>query len=654
MVNRRAGLLILLIVLLCGAEARAVDKALLRWIRNEPRIDSILIEGNHYFSTETIRKHLYSRPRTIWLSIKGDRRSKVNRENRQRDTLEVKYLYLTNGFLNVKLEHTFEPLQPLGEEGSLPPAMVHLKIDEGRQYSYGERRLTGTYSSSFQHAMTVRVDRLEPGRPVNLIELTETQSTLKTYLANRGYPYASINYSVDTTGNPDSCAVTFRVNADSLVHFGDVQVEITNPEEDGGSRYGTGAALRELKIVPGETYRRDALLESQRRLFESGYYTTFLLDTRPDSRDRYRPDFLLRATERKAQYFAFRIGAAQSKVRDLQWDVSSGIGWRNFLKTRALDLSGSLSFSAGQDTRLLDNSLELKLTEPWLLGKRTKGSLAGEVQFRVKDPVKDFEKESRSVSAELSKWFGRKLWTSLGLEYEYVRISGIPEDEIPIIKEQEGISARRKLYFTVRRDSRPDPFIPDRGSLTEFSADFYGGFLKGDADFFKLEGAWSRYRRIWPGWISASRIKAGWAEAFGQTQTVPVDEALYLGGATTVRGFKENMLGPLDAEGDPEGARYILVFNQEFRWKTIQFLNALPLIGDLFTRFPQWQSLFVDVGNGFRNREEIRFDNLAVAYGTGIQITSPAGPIRIDRAWVLEHHDFDYTDRWHFTILYAF
>ena len=64
--------------------------------------------------------------------------------------------------------------------------------------------------------------------------------------------------------------------------------------------------------------------------------------------------------------------------------------------------------------------------------------------------------------------------------------------------------------------------------------------------------------------------------------------------------------------------------------------------------------IFVDVGNGFRDKEDMRFDNLAVSYGTGFQISSPAGPIRIDRAWVQEHDSFEYAHRWHFTILYAF
>ena len=190
--------------------------------------------------------------------------------------------------------------------------------------------------------------------------------------------------------------------------------------------------------------------------------------------------------------------------------------------------------------------------------------------------------------------------------------------------------------------------------MTEFGGDIYGGFLRGDADFFKLQASWSRYRRTWPGWVAASRLKFGWVEEFGKTTAVPLDEALYLGGASSIRGVKENSLGPRDPEGNLVGARYTAIFNQEFRWKTVQFLTVLPLIGDVMSRFPLWQSVFVDVGNGFLTTDEMRFDNLVIAYGFGFQITSPAGPIRVDYAELVKHHDFDYSHRWHFTILYAF
>ncbi|MBD3257341.1 BamA/TamA family outer membrane protein [candidate division GN15 bacterium] len=73
-----------------------------------------------------------------------------------------------------------------------------------------------------------------------------------------------------------------------------------------------------------------------------------------------------------------------------------------------------------------------------------------------------------------------------------------------------------------------------------------------------------------------------------------------------------------------------------------------------FDDFPLWQSVFVDVGNGFARIEEVRWDYVAVAYGTGVQVVSPAGPIRIDYARAWDPRIEESRQRWHFTILYAF
>ena len=94
--------------------------------------------------------------------------------------------------------------------------------------------------------------------------------------------------------------------------------------------------------------------------------------------------------------------------------------------------------------------------------------------------------------------------------------------------------------------------------------------------------------------------------------------------------------------------------SQFVRWKTVQVLQTLPGIGKLFRNLPLWQSVFFDMGNGFDYFEDIRTDDFAYGYGTGLQIVSPAGPIRVDyaRRITTDRYDFDY--RWHFTILYAF
>jgi outer membrane protein insertion porin family len=277
-------------------------------------------------------------------------------------------------------------------------------------------------------------------------------------------------------------------------------------------------------------------------------------------------------------------------------------------------------------------------------------TLSFELEPRLKDPINDFDKRSWSTSASTRKRFGDKITTSLGIEYQFVKISGVPRDQVAQLKDLTDNNARRKIFAGFRRDSRDDLFIPSRGVVANIAGEYYGGFLGGDEDFFTLQADYSRYEVIWPGWISATRVKGSWSEAFGKSEEIPLDEAIYLGGANSVRGFAENSLGRFAVGDKPVAAKYTMVFNQEFRWKTLPIFTFIPFLN----QFPLWQSVFFDVGNGYRGRRDIRWETLAYAYGTGFQIVSPAGPIRIDYARRITNETYDFDDRWHFTILYAF
>ncbi len=60
------------------------------------------------------------------------------------------------------------------------------------------------------------------------------------------------------------------------------------------------------------------------------------------------------------------------------------------------------------------------------------------------------------------------------------------------------------------------------------------------------------------------------------------------------------------------------------------------------------------MGNGFHSANQYNLRDLAYSYGTGIQIVSPAGPIRIDYARRIKTETISAGSQWHFTILYAF
>ncbi len=633
-------LLLLVCALSFPTESGALDRGMLRWIQNKPTITEITISGNTAFTDSQIKKQLYSRTRNLLGVLRGDRRTRVQRESFGRDTLELRFLYITNGYLAVEIDESFEMILPDSS------ARVVIKLDEGRQFTYGDVTINGTFEARLLGDFEKISSRLERGRPINFLAVRQVVFNIKTILANEGYPYADVSSHIDTTLSSSIAHVSINIQSDSLVHFGDVVVE-------GSRRYPEYIARRELTIKRGDIYRRQTIIDSKRRLFESGYFSTVLLQEPQNQQDRLNPEFVLRVRERKPLYVTIKTGAGQSDVADLTWDLSAGVGKRNLFGSRRLDLSNQLSLSIDKDVNILEHNYRLRFTEPWFLGLRMPLSLTFTFEPEIEHPIRDFRWEQWSIALSTLKRFGREIRLTGGLEYQSVDIFGVPEALIDSTKEEVGITVRRRLYVQFKRDSRNNVFVPQRGSYTDISGEYFGGFLGGDFSFIRLQGSWSSYQVVWPGWISATRIGSGYVRAFGGSQSVPLDELLNLGGANTIRGYAENSMGPLLSDGS-NGSGFTVLFNQEFRWKTLQVLRPIPILGDIFKHLPIWQSIFVDIGNGYEEINDISLKSLAISYGTGVQIQSPAGPIRLDYAQRVKTDHIPFDDRWHFTILYAF
>jgi outer membrane protein assembly factor BamA len=166
-------------------------------------------------------------------------------------------------------------------------------------------------------------------------------------------------------------------------------------------------------------------------------------------------------------------------------------------------------------------------------------------------------------------------------------------------------------------DLRDDIFNPRKGAL-------YGVILKealrilgSEANFSKLtvQGSW--FMPI-SAEVLALSARAGMAWPFGDTTEVPIHERFYAGGSTTVRGFRQDQIGPSvpDVNGDliPQGGQSMLVLNLELR------LNPGEGFGGV---------IFCDAGNVWPG-QEIGIENLRSSFGAGIRYGTPVGPLRID------------------------
>jgi outer membrane protein assembly factor BamA len=169
-----------------------------------------------------------------------------------------------------------------------------------------------------------------------------------------------------------------------------------------------------------------------------------------------------------------------------------------------------------------------------------------------------------------------------------------------------------------------------------------GGFLGGDNHFFKLIFSWNRYNRLGkPGKLNVlgTRIKAGYIEKLRAGEFVPTFDRFYMGGASTIRGYPENNLGPKDSKGKIKGGQVMMLTNIEWRRALFWKLGY---------------TLFADAGNLWFEPKNVKINDLRMTAGLGLQFFTPIGPLRLDYAQRIIRKGDPEGGRFHLSILYAF
>jgi len=101
---------------------------------------------------------------------------------------------------------------------------------------------------------------------------------------------------------------------------------------------------------------------------------------------------------------------------------------------------------------------------------------------------------------------------------------------------------------------------------------------------------------------------------------------LYSGGGGSVRGYRQNIIGPLDDQGAPTGGRSALELGAELR---------TPLYGALRG------AIFAEAGAVSDEMVPVFDEGMQFAAGFGVRYLSPAGPLRLDIAIPLNPREED-------------
>jgi outer membrane protein insertion porin family len=169
---------------------------------------------------------------------------------------------------------------------------------------------------------------------------------------------------------------------------------------------------------------------------------------------------------------------------------------------------------------------------------------------------------------------------------------------------------------------------------------YAGGPLGGDANFIKSVGDSAWYFPLFLDTVFITRGRLGVAKSLIDLP-LPSNERFFVGGATTVRGYRYGTVGPMELAPDGSlnriGGNKELIFNLEF---TFPIVPAARLKG----------LLFYDLGKAFNDDEPIRLHELRQSYGWGFWWLSPMGPLRFEWGYIINQQPTDQASQFEFSI----
>jgi len=585
----------------------------------------------------------------------------------QRDALRIAVLHRQAGWFRARVGVRYD---------SLPNGLrVHFDVTPGSLAVIDTLRITGIPESPDGKAAYDAPLRRLQGENFDRIRVDSAILAVLERLRDVGYARASRpsnTVTIDSTTAKVTLDLVFTPGR--VMYIGALTLNLQHLDSL-HPRVDSADVLNLVRIRPGQRFRAQSILDAQRNLYRTDAFRLVLIDT--EANIGVSTDSLIdvKIGVAEAQLRSARVGLgwatqdcirAQGRVADRGF---LGLGRRVELSARAskigigapTDVAPSLCSGALRNdpfSEKLNYYVGSTLSNSQLFGYALVPRLSIYSERRG-EPFAYLRETTIGSLIEVSGQYRSRTAYTTGLQYENGRTitdpvvsctrfgQCRPEDYI-LSFFGRGLGL---LSTSVSHDRTNDAVNPTRGvrGRTEFRAGQTFSEIVSSLRFYRATGEGSTYLKFLGGTIATrvqlARAFAPGAELVDGSPLIPQQERLFAGGQNSVRGFQQNLLGPVvyvvdsvivgrSAEGNPvvevpagrgftravpRGGTALLVAN--FEWR-----RGVPWVAQ------QLQiAAFVDAGNVWEGASEpFRWKNLRATPGVGLRLTTPVGPFRVD------------------------
>jgi outer membrane protein insertion porin family len=279
----------------------------------------------------------------------------------------------------------------------------------------------------------------------------------------------------------------------------------------------------------------------------------------------------------------------------------------------------------------------LSFVEPYLYDKEIYGKVD---LYKQEQDYDGYKLKTNGLALGVGKSFGEYVSTSLKFSYDNSLVTDITSTAPFALQKQLNsygdLIITNALSWSITRDSRDFFLDPKTGSRNSVFVEYAGGPLGGDPNFIKTIGDSAWYFPMFWDTVIMFRGRFGYVGSLID-KPIPLGERFYVGGPSTLRGFRYGSAGPMDAELNRLGGNKELIYNIEY---TFPIVPAARLKG----------VLFYDIGKAFDNYETVKFSELRQTWGFGFWWFSPIGPLRFEWGNIVDKKPDDQASKFEFSI----
>lgn len=591
----------------------------------------INIIGNNFFSNQDILDEFKLREKD-WLSV-FRRGSNYSRENLKGDLETLESMYKNNGYLNFKVTNTMVSLSKSKED-----LFITISIDEGDVYRVSDVKLAGDLEDKELFIRSLI------NIPVNEIYiegfLKATEDRIVNLLENLGYMNAEVSTSKDVDEKQKQVSLTLFVDPGQRAMVNRISFE-------GNERTHDVVLRREMRQMEKSWISNNLLDTSKLRLNRLGFFKSVDYEKKsvPGSPDEV--DVIFKVEEQYSGSiggslgygaYGFSLGANYSEKNAFGTGNSVSVGinyseWRQDLSFDFFDpyfTIDGIGLGYGAYLRKTDYG-------NFNIAAYNTDSYGGSVRFQL--PISEIESLSLSLALDNTQ-LATNFYSSRQLQ-DFYNSEGSEFTTYSTSVSWARFSLDRGLFPTNGSSNTISLSLTLPGSNLN-----YGRFTHE----FKI------FRPLPQRLIFGYRSRIGILFAYEDTETAPPYQHFYAGGMRSVRGFRQNYLGPKAVYDSGYNPRYQRPVGGPY-----SLAGGFDLIIPLdFVPDPRSVrgSVFLDYGNVFSdgcrsyevNCYEFDLSELRYSLGVGVTWITALGPLSFAISQVFNDTPDDRTETFQFEI----